>query len=52
MNDFVLLEKPIILAFHKVLFYFCTINIFLYIGKNVLIMGIKLPIINTFWHIN
>ena len=52
MNAFVLFEKPIILAFQKALFYFCTINIFLYIGKNVLIIGIKQPKINTFWHIN
>ena len=52
MNAFVLFEKTIILALQKALFYFCTVNIFLYIGKNVLIIGIKLPIINTFWHIN
>ena len=52
MKAFVLFEKPITLAFQKVLFCFCTIDSFLYIGKNVLIIGIKLPIINTFWHIN
>ena len=52
MKAFVLFEKTMTLAFQKALFGFCTINSFLYIGKNVLIIGIKLPIINTFLHIN
>jgi len=52
MNAFVLFEKPIRLAFQKARFLFCTLNSFLNISKNVLIIGIKFPIINTFWHIN
>jgi len=53
MNAFILFEKPIRLAFQKALFFcFRTINSFLFVSENVLIIGIKLPIINTFWHIN
>ena len=52
MKAFVLFEKTMTLAFQKALFGFCTINSFLYIGKKVLIIGIKLPISNTFLHIN
>ena len=48
MKVIVLFEKPITPAFHKILFCFSTINVFLFIGKNVSIIGIKLPIINTF----
>ena len=52
MNAFILFEKPIRLAFQKAFFCFRTVNSFLYISENVLIIGIKLPIINKFWHIN
>ena len=52
MKAFVLFEMPKTLAFQKVLSYFCTINSFWIIGKYILIIGIKLPIINTFLHIN
>ena len=52
MNAFILFEKPIRLAFQRALFCFRTINSFLFVNENVLIIGIKLPIINTFWHIN
>ena len=52
MNAFILFEKPIRLAFQKALFCFRTVNSFLFVSENVLIIGIKLPIINTFWHIN
>ena len=44
----VLFEKPITLALQKVLICFCTITIFLFKGENVLIIGVKMPIINTF----
>ena len=52
MKAIVLFEKPITLAFQKTLFCFSTINSFWFINKHVLIIGIKLPIINTFLHIN
>ena len=52
MNAFILFEKPIRLAFQRALFCFHTKNSFLFVNENVLIIGIKLPIINTFWHIN
>ena len=48
MKAFILFEMPITLAFQKVFSYFCTINSFWFIGKHILIIGIKLPIINTF----
>ena len=44
----VLFEKPITLALQKVLICFCTITIFLFRVENVLIIGVKMPIINTF----
>ena len=52
MKSIVLFEKPITLAFQNVFFCFCTINIFLFICKNVLIIGNFMPIINTFLSIN
>ena len=52
MKVIALFEKNITLAFQKALSCFCTVNRFWFIGKKVLIVGIKLPIINTFLHIN
>jgi len=48
MKVFVLFEKPTTLAFQKAFFCFFTINIFLFICQNVLILGYFMPIINTF----
>ena len=52
MKVIVLFKKSITLAFQKMLFCFSTINIFLFIGKNVLIIGNFMPIIDTFLPIN
>ena len=52
MKVIVLFKKSITLAFQKMLFCFSTINIFLFIGKNVLIIGNFMPIIDTFLPLN
>merc|ERR1712215_544148 len=39
MKVIVLFKKPKTLVFQNILFCFSTINIFLFIGKNVLIIG-------------
>ena len=52
MKVIVLFKKPIHLAFQKILFCFSTINIFLFIGKNELIIGNFMPIIDTFLPLN
>ena len=44
----VLFVKPITPALQKILMFFCTITNFLFKGENVLIIGVKMPIINTF----